>query len=452
MRIKKPFLWLSWTAITLTMAAYLTVKWNSGRQTLFLPGKTSHGHYQIELRCDACHTPWNGVKENACYNCHADELKLANDSHPKSKFSDPRNADRLSAIDASNCITCHREHVPEQTPAMGVTVPDDICYHCHQQTLRDRPSHKDFPFDSCSTAGCHNYHDNTALYEDFLRKHLNEPDVAEKPIVPQRALLSRLAELTTFKKRVALTGADHDAPAKPDVEVLRQWARTAHAAAGVNCSDCHSQQNPETGEKIWSDDLSYSGCSDCHAEETKGFLGGRHGMRLAQGLLPMQPAMARLPMKAASMHRDLDCASCHGAHEFDTRSAATDACLRCHNDEHSLAYQSSAHFKLWRSELADETPAGSGVSCATCHLPREERALEGATNVFVEHNQNANLRPNEKMIRQVCLRCHGLGFTLDALADSHLIKKNFRGRPKASVRSLRLVEERARELNKRPRP
>jgi hypothetical protein len=56
------------------------------------------------------------------------------------------------------------------------------------------------------------------------------------------------------------------------------------------------------------------------------------------------------------------------------------------------------------------------------------------------------------MIRQVCLRCHGLGFTIDALADADLIKRNFRGRPNVHIESLRLVKERSRELNKKQRP
>ncbi len=140
----------------------------------FLPGKTSHGHYQIELKCDACHTPLMGVKTDACNRCHGAELAAAHDSHPRTKFTDPRNADLLTKIDAAECVTCHREHRPEQTHAMGVTQPDDYCFHCHQDIAKDRPSHAGLAFSTCATAGCHNFHDNTALYEDFLAQHLGE--------------------------------------------------------------------------------------------------------------------------------------------------------------------------------------------------------------------------------------------------------------------------------------
>ena len=44
------------------------------------------------------------------------------------------------------------------------------------------------------------------------------------------------------------------------------------------------------------------------------------------------------------------------------------------------------------------------------------------------------------MIRPACLHCHGLGFTLDALADPALIKNNFRGQPAVHVQSMDLAE------------
>jgi formate-dependent nitrite reductase cytochrome c552 subunit len=206
------------------------------------------------------------------------------------------------------------------------------------------------------------------------------------------------------------------------------------------------------------DAVDHTRCAGCHQQETQGFLEGRHGMRLARDLSPMQPAMARLPMQPAAAHRDLNCSACHQPHAFDTRRAAVEACLSCHNDAHSNAYLDSTHFALWQAELRGEASPGTGVSCATCHLPRETVGEGAARRVVVQHNQNANLRPNEKMLRTVCLHCHGLGFALDALADPGLIRANFRGRPSRHVPSLDLVERRRREnlntktLNPEPEP
>jgi len=62
----------------------------------------------------------------------------------------------------------------------------------------------------------------------------------------------------------------------------------------------------------------------------------------------------------------------------------------------------------------------------------------------VQHNQNANLRPNEKMVRTTCLHCHGLAFSLDAMADARLVESNFAGRPTVHVRSVDMAQERER--------
>jgi hypothetical protein len=66
----------------------------------------------------------------------------------------------------------------------------------------------------------------------------------------------------------------------------------------------------------------------------------------------------------------------------------------------------------------------------------------GASVVRVDHDQNDNLRPRDKMLRSVCLACHGLGFAIDALADRELVDRNFNGRPSIHVGSLDMVETR----------
>ena len=167
-------------------------------------------------------------------------------------------------------------------------------------------------------------------------------------------------------------------------------------------------------------------------------------MRLAHELTPMAPALARRPMRAGAAHRKLTCQSCHGAHRYDTRAAAVDACLQCHADEHSVRYAESPHARAWDREQLGEGPAGSGVSCATCHLPRRSTraattASGGGPTIAVEHNQNDNLRPNEKMIRSVCAPCHGLAFSIDALADRDLIDSNFARRPDRHIPSIEMV-------------
>ncbi|MEW6691148.1 MAG: cytochrome c3 family protein, partial [Pseudomonadota bacterium] len=347
--------------------------WLAPARSMLLPGKTSHGHHQIELACETCHgAPFGGraALQESCERCHGAELKRANDTHPRSKFTDPRNADRLEKLEATLCVTCHVEHRPGITLAMGVTRAADFCFHCHADIARDRPSHAGLGFDSCNSAGCHKYHDNRALYEDFLLKHLTDPPQAANPRLPQRSLREALGQNPGYPAQKyplrALAAGERDAPAAVivDAALERDWLETAHARAGVNCSGCHGGEGPRGA---WVERPGPAACRQCHAEESAGFLAGKHGMRLAAGLSPMTPSAARLPMRKEAAARALGCTSCHAAHRFDTRRAAAEACLGCHQDRHSLAYKGSAHEALWKKELAGELPAGSGVSCASCH-------------------------------------------------------------------------------------
>ena len=63
----------------------------------------------------------------------------------------------------------------------------DYCYRCHADVGEERPTHRDLPFDSCANVGCHNFHDNRALYEDFLVEHASEPPHHGSPRTPARA-------------------------------------------------------------------------------------------------------------------------------------------------------------------------------------------------------------------------------------------------------------------------
>ncbi|MEQ8837299.1 MAG: ammonia-forming cytochrome c nitrite reductase subunit c552, partial [Lacipirellulaceae bacterium] len=244
------------------------------------------------------------------------------------------------------------------------------------------------------------------------------------------------------ESRKTLAAEENDAPEGLgyDEQISTDWAATAHAAASVNCSGCHTSEELE-----WTNHPTHESCGACHDSQVAGFLEGRHGMRLAQGLSPMTPSAARLPMYATNGHAELTCSACHTPHKYDTAYAAVDACVKCHADEHSTAYLDSPHYDLWQSELAGEGKPGSGVSCATCHLPRLKNAEK---ETFVQHNQNDNLRPNEKMVESICHQCHGLQFSLDALADEVLIKNNFQGEPEVHVESLDMAkhwfDERAR--------
>lgn len=397
------------------------------QRKLMLPGPTSSGHHQIEDRCESCHTPFGGVQESACLRCHQGALDRQNDSHAASKFQDPGRAAQLAHVDARSCLSCHREHRPEARQRGSVSVATEFCMACHQE-VRDRPNHRELADRSCADVGCHNYHDNRHLHRDLLVKARQQPDHAPRPLPmltrtspPARPLAPRDADLP------GTTGA-------PDVEAgvfdraVAGWAASAHAVAAVNCRGCHGQAGSPQAPDGWS--VGAETCARCHAAERAGFVAGKHGMRLPEGLSAMRPDLARAPMKPEAHGRQMDCGSCHQVHRFDTGFAAVDACEGCHDDGHTRAYRDSPHFALWKLERGGRAAPGTGVSCATCHLPRrQERGPEGRLLVRAVHNQNDNLRPPDRMAREVCGHCHGLGFSLAALADRQLVDGNFNGTP-----------------------
>ncbi|MEM7362505.1 MAG: cytochrome c3 family protein [Pseudomonadota bacterium] len=442
--------WTSWIMASVAGVVYLSYVMTAPDvdRTVFVPGPMTDGHHQIELACESCHGTEGftdaEVLQNACIGCHGDALEEAKDDHPKSKFTDPRNADRLAVLDARYCVTCHVEHRPERTHAMGLTLPLDYCILCHEDVALDRPSHEGMAFDTCASAGCHNFHDNRALYEDFLVRHMDQPWLLSSRVTLLANFEAVASQIPGYPvdhyPMVQLAADNADTPADPGV--LHEWAASSHAAAGVNCKACHQT------DQGWQDSPSREMCGACHSEESRSFLLGKHGMRLAEEnllreLTPMAPGLARLPMKSDAHSKELGCISCHGAHEFDSRSASVDACMNCHDDDHSLAYEASPHAALVRAESLGQLPPGSGVTCATCHMPRIEKDYFWTfEHNLVQHNQSETMRPNEKMIRPVCQNCHGLSFSIDALADVELIKRNFKGQPNASIASVSMARER----------
>ncbi|MGH8566471.1 MAG: hypothetical protein ACREXU_00265 [Gammaproteobacteria bacterium] len=97
---------------------------------------------------------------------------------------------------------------------------------------------------------------------------------------------------------------------------------SGHHQIEIVCAVCHTE--PYGGDAVLQ-----SAC-ECHGEALKAGRGGRQ------------------------------------AHRFDTRHAAVEACLGCHDDTHSRAYRASPHGRLWEAERAGRDAPGSGVSCAAC--------------------------------------------------------------------------------------
>ncbi len=423
--IRRITTWLLATLIFLGISGFVIWDKSNIGKTALLPGQTTNGHYQFEQACELCHSAFDGVPNKSCLNCHEAELKISDDSHRAKVFRDPRNAADLEKINAMECTTCHNEHAPDSVTELGVTLANDFCIHCHEDVAEERTSHKGMAFNNCRL--CHNYHDNRSLHEDHIAKHTDEPDTFKHATVPPR-FVSTITNPPLHADAL-------DWPQGTNDTITRDWASTRHAQASINCSQCHQDANT----KQFSEATTFASCKRCHAKQADGFQTGKHGIRQQQGLSPMSPAEARLPMQADAMHKQLGCTSCHSDHVFDTRVAAVEPCMQCHADQHTQAYKQSPHYQLYLKELSGDLPKNSGVSCATCHMPRLRDHNSHEERYYVQHNQSDNLRPNSKMVRDVCQHCHGLRFTLDSLADAQLINNNFQGRSNIALKSIPMV-------------
>lgn len=372
---------------------------------LFTPGVASNAHHVIESACSQCHTHAGALDNRGCLACHQ---RSPDETHPPALFDDPRWAARLEVVDATRCAACHIEHAGFQATQMQ----SGLCFGCHDDVTQRKLSHSRFTSTSCHDAGCHNYHDNTALSRAYVQKHLDEPDLLPSARVPARERHFAAPVVPVVPAGLAA-----------DRAIVLSWSTSAHAGQDVGCPRCHS--TPDGRAVSRPDETS---CADCHEAAAQGFAHGKHGARAAVGLGPLAPRMARLAMKKTSGGASLGCGACHDVHSVETRSASVRACLGCHDDEHSRSYVGSPHERLVRTE-SDETAI---VTCATCHQPRRRVESAGKRRIAVEHDVSLMIRERDKMLAAVCVGCHGLPFAMASIYDEKLVRSNFSGKP-ASV-------------------
>ena len=103
------------------------------------------------------------------------------------------------------------------------------------------------------------------------------------------------------------------------VEINQLWEGSAHALADVNCSSCH--QDSETKELVVQP--TQESCQSCHEVAVETFLYGKHGIRISEGLSPLTPAMAHLPMKESAMDKQMNCNTCHNVHSVQRSRSTT---------------------------------------------------------------------------------------------------------------------------------
>jgi len=272
----------------------------------------------------------------------------------------------------------------------------------------NRESHADLTFETCASAGCHNFHDNRALYEDFLVKHGNDPWLLENAIHEAAAMVrgqpeAEQAEIDTYIASVVA------APDALDTDITNDWAHSAHAQADVGCGGCHAvgYEAEEEIQAHWTEKPGEAVCAECHRSEASTFALGRHGMRrhpeianprqpsdileaigidepsermvtlldtyLADPETPamMSTAEARVAIRPEAHGAELSCSTCHAPHDQNISYAAVDGCLSCHN---ALARRAGRRVatRQWR-DMCNLPHAPSRQRRRSAYQPQPER-------------------------------------------------------------------------------
>lgn len=218
-------------------------------------------------------------------------------------------------------------------------------------------------------------------------------------------------------------------------EINQRWQSSVHALNDINCSSCH--QDRQTKAVV--SQPNHESCRSCHEQAVETFLLGKHGIRLQEEQTPLNPAMAHLPMKPEAANKVMNCNTCHDVHSVNTVQASVDSCLSCHNDDHSLNYQKSKHGQLFASKAKTlPRPDAESVTCATCHLPRQPSDGESAT-VLVNHNNTFTLLPRDRMVKEVCMNCHGMEYSFNNIFDDEVVEADFKHPTTQDLQTLKMM-------------
>lgn len=251
--------------------------------------------------------------------------------------------------------------------------------------------------------------------------------------------------------------------------VVHLFERSAHAAAGVTCLDCHA---PTDAQEPWehrgftlTSAMTGGNCAQCHAREYEEFERSRHAapawaaVHGARDFAAAQiahaesfhPGTVERPANALAMVEGLAAAQvgCQGCHDIGApnNDGTIGTCIECHSSHNAsiaMARQSTAcgqchlgpdhsQIEIWTESKhgtrfaalqpymnldvpADELTVADmpAPTCATCHMSGLEGA--GVTHDTTERlswylyaavsERRPNWRAGQAAMQQICTSCH----------------------------------------------
>ncbi len=384
------------------------------------------GSAHATVRCDGCHSELKGgdfpheakLKKVDCGSCHADELRLHNESlHGQAELR----GEKL----APTCKGCHGTHnvlrpKDPNSPVYVVNIPY-LCNKCHREGSPVQSFYK-IPKDSILT----NYKESIHG-EGLYRKGLLTTAVCtschtahnQLPHTDPRSSIARHNVAKTCEKCHVRIEAVHAKVVRGEL-----WERSPNQVPA--CVDCHE---PHKARRVfYAQGMADANCMLCHGK--KDLTMSRAGKTVSLFVDPTQVEHSRhAKIACAQCHTGIspsaqracitvkpkvDCSICHAAvvtvyqtsvHGKLAAKGSPDApeCSDCHG-KHGI----QSHLEVESKTYARNVPA----LCGSCHRTGKKAALryKGEQTEILEHYEESihgkGLMKSGLVVTATCADCH----------------------------------------------
>lgn len=242
-------------------------------------------------------------------------------------------------------------------------------------------------------------------------------------IVNARRPISDLSQPTATLVRA--TGKCAECHSKETSAVVHQFEMSKHAAAGINCLDCHQ---PVEGQKklhhrgfTIASKLTAKNCSQCHQTEYQQFLRSRHAAPAWAAVSGPKDFSAEQIAFAEKYHKGAVDRPANALAMLEGPAAITRGCQQCHNvgmpnEDGSIGTCTACHARHSTSVQTARTPS----TCGQCHMGPDHSQIEIYEEskhgiLFASQKSHFNLEADPKKLSTAdmpvpsCATCHMSG-------------------------------------------